>query len=134
VRSLDASLYTVLNGASTLIALGVTGVHKSVGPEGATLPYVIFDQAAAPISWTLSTFAYTDYFYNVRAVTEGYAGEEKAKQIAEAIQVVLNDSTAVTASPRTVSSIRATQEMSYSERSGNQVFYHAGAQYRIEVV
>jgi len=137
VRALDQSLYMLLNGQPTLVALGVTAgkIFKSVAPENSAMPYVIFDQAAAPKTWTLCNIAYTDYFYNVKGVVEGYAGEQAAQAIDEALQLILNDTALLTAGAgKKVDLCRATQEFSFVEREENQVFFHAGNQYKITIM
>lgn len=137
MRALDLSLYALLNGQASLVTLGVTAgkIFKSVAPENSALPYVIWDQAAAPHTWVLCSIAYTDYFYNVKGVVGGYAGEEQAQAIDEALKTLLNDTTALSAGAgKKVDLCRATQEFSFVEREENQVFFHAGNQYKITVM
>lgn len=77
--TVDRGIFAVLdadrqsNTAGHLGALGVTGIHHGIAPKGAPLPYVRFQQLAAPLSPTMGDDGVDTIaaVYMILAVTEG---------------------------------------------------------------
>jgi len=133
VKLLDASIRNALLANASIVALVSQRVYKTEAPEGTTTPYIIFDQAATPLTFTLSGKAFTDYYMNVRVVYEGYGGEALADDLRVLIESTLTESAAITVAGKKVTTVRPSQEFSYSQRSGNQIFFHSGQQFKIQV-
>lgn len=129
MNALDSALYTRLQGtAVTSLLSGTTAIYKNQAPEGAALPYIVFNkQSGSP--WNLDANRTDDLLYYIRA----YSGNSAAQAGSIDAQV----DTALHLAPLTVSGwtniwiARETNiELPSTEPSG-RVIHSAGALYRI---
>lgn len=128
---LDAALYTRLQGtAVTSLLSGTTAIYKNQAPEGASLPYIIFNkQSGGP--WNLDANRVDDLLYYIRA----YSGNSAAQ--AGSIDAQID--AALHLAPLTVSgwtniwiARESNIELVSTEPSG-RLIHSAGALYRIIV-
>lgn len=129
MNELDSALYTRLQGtAVTSLLSGTTAIYKNQAPEGATLPYIVFNkQSGSP--WNLDANRVDDLLYYIRA----YSGNSAAQ--AGSIDAQID--TALHLTPLTVSgwtniwiARESNIELVSTEPSG-RLIHSAGALYRI---
>lgn len=131
MNELDTALYSRLQGtAVTSLLSGTTAIYKNQAPEGAALPYIVFNkQSGSP--WNLDANRVDDLLYYVRA----YSGNSAAQ--AGSIDAQID--TALHLTPLTVSgwtniwiARESNIELVATEPSG-RLIHSAGALYRIIV-
>lgn len=131
MNELDSALYSRLQGtAVTSLLSGTTAIYKNQAPEGASLPYIVFNkQSGSPLN--LDANRVDDLLYYVRA----YSGNSAAQ--AGSIDAQID--TALHLTPLTVSgwtniwiAREANVELVSTEPSG-RLIHSAGALYRIIV-
>ena len=131
MNALDAALYTRLQGtAITSLLSGTTAIYRNQAPEGATLPYIVFNkQSGSPEN--LDANRVDNLLYYVRA----YSGSSAA----QAGSIDARVDAALHLVPLTVSgwtniwiARESNIDLASTEPSG-RVIHSAGALYRIIV-
>jgi len=132
MNSVEAALYSKLTGDAALTALlggGANSVFGYLGPENATMPFVVFAEQTDVPAYTLKAKAYEQLLYLVKGVTK--EGSMKvAGQIAERIEALLFDTT-LTISGGTLMYCRKESGVRYVETDNGVRFNHAGGLYRL---
>jgi hypothetical protein len=126
------ALYSRLTGGTALTALlsGTTAIYDTVAPQGATLPYVVFNQQAGRTE-NLDGNRRDDVFVTVKAITA--ASLKAAEAIDAQVDTLLHDSL-LTVTGYTALWQRRTESIRYAEpMPGGGHYYHAGGVYRIRL-
>ena len=131
MNALDAALYTRLQGtAITSLLTGTTSIYKNQAPEGAVLPYIVFNkQSGGPVN--LDGNRVDNFLYYVRA----YSGNSPAQ--AGSIDAQID--TALHLVPLTVSGwtniwlARESNIETVSTEASGKLIHSAGALYRVMV-
>lgn len=133
VNALKTGLYNKLTGDATLMGLlaSATGVYDKQAPQGAALPYVIFQKQTGVPKYTMAGLAYDDSFFLVKAVTDSPSAQS-AGVIAERIDTVLQDAT-LSLSTGSLMVLRRQQDVEYAETTDGRTYQHVGAMYLIGV-
>jgi hypothetical protein len=131
VNALETGLYSALTGGTALAALlaGSASVYNVLAPQGAALPYVVFNWMTETPSHTFGGVALEDFQYQVKGVTEG-PSMKRAGEIRDAIDNLLDDGI-ISVSGYGTRYIRRISGVSYAETVDGQRFNHRGGIYRI---
>jgi hypothetical protein len=132
MKAIDTALYGRLTTDPTLVGLGITGVFRSLAPQGQALPYVIFGKQDGIDVYTLTRRAGREVRYLVKAVVRGLS-RSGAEDIAARIDILLTDQP-LTLVGLTTTYIRRTADVDYTEDAHGVLYQHVGGIYRIEVV
>lgn len=133
VNAVKTGLYDKLAGDATLVGLlaSTTSVYDKVAPQGAALPYVIFQKQAGSPRYTMGGRAYDDNVYLVKAVTESPSAKV-AGQIAERVDALLTNGS-LTLTTGSLMVMRREQDVEYEETTDGRTYQHVGAMYLIGV-
>lgn len=130
--SVATALVSRLTAGTTLTALGCTGVHYGVAPQGAALPYLTVQLTDGTDTRVFGHRATVRQGWAVQAFDSG-ASHKRAKQIAEAADALL-DEWPLAYTGGTVMACRRLGELPDIAREENGVTYRqAGARYEVEV-
>ena len=140
MKAIDTGLYTALNAdlgtalgtvATSLYALGATGVYRAVAPQTATAPFVIFQEQAGTSEWTFNNRSHKTTVYLVKAVGTGHSASNVAA-MSDRFDVLLNDQN-LTLSGWTCQRIRRESDIEYTEEAEGVLYQHVGGLYRIDI-
>lgn len=128
-----AALFAKLTADSTLVAMlaGTAAVYQGQAPQGAQLPYVVFNQQAETDSYTLADRAFEDYVFLVKGVTKA-TSPVGAGAISGRIDEVLTDA-ALSVSGQDQMYLRREQQIKYPEVDQGDRYWHSGGLFRIVV-
>lgn len=129
------SLYGKMAGDTTLnnlLATPPTGFAKSIyyqqAPQGASFPYVIFQQQSGTPRYGLGARAFDDSVWLVKGVDRS-TDADVVDAIATRLDTLLTDGT-VTISGHTPLYLRRESDVTYAEVSDGVRYLHAGALFR----
>lgn len=75
MNGVDQTIYTALAADSALTSLlGGSAVYHILAPQGATTPYVVFQDLGGPDSYTYTRRVWTDLRYQIKCVHESNSG------------------------------------------------------------
>lgn len=141
MNALNAAIAAKLAADATLVAMLGTAaeghtaaVYHRKAPEGAAMPYVIFNKMSGLDRYTLGTRVYTDYVYAIKGVCESPTDSPSGKVaslISERIDAILGIDGTLTISGHTQIYCRAIGDIDYPEPKADRVYSHVGKQYRI---
>lgn len=117
-------------GALTALLATSTSIFHKVAPLNAALPYVVFHKSSGYPTWALSPAKRieTDVWVVKGVARQASAGA--AEDIAEQIEVSLNDAD-LTITGRTHLYLRKDSDVDYGEPNGTETYHHCGAMYRL---
>jgi hypothetical protein len=134
------ALYGKLSGDGTLVGLLGTpapgrskSIYYDIAPSKAGFPYVIFNKAAGTPSYTFGSLALDNEVWTIKGVDrqENFsATPDPVDAIASRLSALLTDGT-ISISGKTQLYLRRISDVEYPEPSGDQVFFHAGGEYRL---
>jgi len=130
---IEAGLYTALAADTALIAeLGSTAIYSRHAPQGAAMPFVIFNHAGGGHE-NLTPSDTQSHVYLVKAVASEAQGAKKAGTI-DALIIGALHKQALTVTGYTNFYMAAEEEVQLTETSGEGGFiYHTGHYYRIRI-
>lgn len=124
------ALYAKLN-VSGVTSLATGGVHYKIAPEGAELPYIVFNRYPAQVHYTLgNTLAGERDEWLIKALTDEDSSTTKeppelAEDILTAAETAIG--TTLTLSGNTVHRVRRVREMpDFLEPLGDRHIWHHG--------
>lgn len=131
MNALDAALYTRLQGtAVTSLLSGTTAIYKNQAPEGAALPYIVFNkQSGAP--WNLDANRVDALLYYIRAYSGSSAAQ--AGSIDAQIDAALHLSSLTISGWTNIWIAREQNVELVSTEPSGRLIHSAGALYRIIV-
>ena len=138
---IQKALYGKMAGDTTLnnmLASPPVGANKSIfhqmAPEGADLPFVIFQKQSGTPTYAMSTLAMDNEVWMVKGVarsgTTGTAGTAGASAISTRLNQLLTDG-AISISGSTQLYLRRESDVEYAEEVDGVRYQHAGALYRL---
>lgn len=90
MNALEDAIYDTLAAAAGVTALVGTRIYRQSAPQGATLPYLVYQwQGGGDDNWTPTESK--SYVYSVRAVSE--VSNDQAGDVAEAVHTALHKQT-----------------------------------------
>ena len=121
-------------GAALINDAGVTAlvhgrVYFSLGPDGATMPYVVFQQQSENDVWAMGGRRYQTTEWLVKALAEDLSDAEDV----EAACTAALDNVAWPMTTHTLISCRRVGGLRYSERDAGKTIWHIAGRYMIEV-
>ena len=135
INDAGSAIFAKLTGASaltTLLSAGTASVFRSLAPEEAATPYVVYNaqSPSVPVR-TMGGVAYDNALYLVKAVTESHSAVS-AGQIAAQIITAL-DPAPLTLTGYTHMRCSREQDVDYEELApGGKRFQHRGAVFRVQ--
>lgn len=128
MQALDAALYAQLaTAATTLYSLVVARVYDALAPQGAAMPYVVFNvQAGGYLNLTPTD--YGEWVYQVKGVA---ASQSVANSIDSAIATRLHNMALSVSGWTLVSCMRENEAPSYIEIVNGAPIFNRGSFYRI---
>ena len=133
MNAIETGLYNALAGDTALIAeLGSTAIYSRHAPQGAALPFVVFNHAGGGKE-NLTPSDMQNHVYLVKAVASQAQGAKKAGTLAGLVLSALHNTT-LTVSGYTNFYTAAEEEVQLTEtaRDGTMI-YHTGNYYRIRI-
>jgi hypothetical protein len=130
VNELDTALYNRLTGGTALTALlaGTASVYNQIAPEGAALPYALY-QLAAGGDENETPMRSKQLVYNIKGVSA--TGAKSAGQIDNAIDDLLHRVT-LTVTGWTDILTKREGDFAYTETTPEgRHFWHSGGRYRL---
>lgn len=142
MSAIKAALKTKIEADSTLVALlGATteghtaAVYDTVAPEGAAMPYVVFQKFDGESKYTLGARSHKREIYMVKGVCESPADSvngKPAEDIDDRLDVVLGFDPTLTISGKTQIFTRRIRDIpDIDEKKSDRVFVHRGGLYEI---
>jgi hypothetical protein len=132
-NALGTAVFQKLTADSTLGAMlaGTAAVYQGQAPQGAGLPYVVFNQQAETDNYTLATRAFEEYVILVKGVTKA-TSPGVAGAISSRIDEVLTDGS-LTVAGQAQMYLRREQQIKYPEIDSGETYWHSGGLFRIVV-
>lgn len=141
MNALNAAITSKLAADATLVAMLGTAaeghtaaVYHRRAPEGAALPYVVFNKMSGVQKYTLGERIYVDFVYQIKGLCESPADSPSGKVaslIDERIDALIGTDGTLTISGHTHLYCRAIGDIDYPEPKADRVISHVGKQYRI---
>ncbi len=125
-------LYTVLSGDATLQGLVDTRIYRRLAPEGATMPFVIFQYQGGSDLTALGPYRILSSLVCVVKAVGTVATYGTLKQIADRVDTLLQAGSGVTLDGRVLSCVREIP-IDYEELDAGVRYQHLGGQYRLLV-
>lgn len=133
MSALNQAIATLMKTDAELIALGVTGVHKDIGPQGTasdpvTWPYIIYGKQGG--TWRTNHDGGTNRFprYFIKVVDQGNS-TVRAENIDERIAALFSAEKIAT-SEGDYLCLRTGDMPDYAEVSSGKKYQHIGGLYR----
>lgn len=127
MATISEALYAAI---ATALGVDVTGVFQDEAPEGQAFPYVVFQQVAAPDSYTFRLRVKTVTLMQVTVWDEGH-DKTRAQGLSDRIDAALTDQplAGVTGHRQT----RRDDSFSFTVRENGKSYPNVGGNYRITV-
>lgn len=126
------AIYTRLTSGTALTAIGCTGVHYGVAPEGSQHPYVTIALVSGTDSRVFGAKATVREQWAVQAWDKG-ASHKRAKQLIDAVDGLLDEYDVPVGAGTAMCCRRIGELPDLSEESKGVVYRQAGARYELEV-
>lgn len=123
------SLAMALANDAGVAALVGQRIYFSLGPDGATMPYVVYQQQAENDVWAFGGRRYQQTEWLVKALAPDLSDAEDV----EAATTAALDNVAWPMSTHTLISCRRVGGVRYSERDGGKTIWHIAGRYDIVV-
>jgi len=124
VNELEAAIATRLKEDTTLIGLGMTGVHRWPAPEEAPFPYVVFQPRPGRDRYTLARRAWEELPYQIEAIDKSRSAK-RAGQMGDRIDALFTDQPLAVTARNTLYARRQTR-INFSEHEDGVVYQHGG--------
>lgn len=130
MNQVDQALTQALTSSDELMAR-VNGVFNGLAPGVVAEPIVVFQEIAGTDNYTLTKRATRNLVYLVKCIDKGPSAK-RAGEIYDIIDSILHDATLNVPGYATLY-IRRESDRKYLEVSDGVLYWHVGAEYRIQI-